>query len=77
MQNPQEYIEEINKAPNAFNVLTDRCDSEINYCDYLIKKLDSRLKQWLNANPGFKAPKIRVPVDKDRENKLKSLGYLQ
>lgn len=234
MQNPKEYIEEIKKDPNAFNVLTDRYDSEINYCDYHIKKLfellqpgpntlvvitadhgeafldhgqllhgdtlfeeeirvplivqfpgkgkpvktihqpvsnrnilptivdiagldftkkipgksliplisgdvteppeyvfyeldwigwaqavrcdnwkflisgrdkkeiflydlqadprevrnlikkepehyillDSRLKHWLNANPGFKAPKIRIPVDKDRENKLKSLGYL-
>jgi arylsulfatase len=38
--------------------------------------LDSWLKQWLEANPRFKAPKIRVPVDKDQEDKLKTLGYL-
>jgi arylsulfatase len=40
------------------------------------KLLDSLLKQWLDAHPEFKAPRIKVALDSERENKLKTLGYL-
>jgi len=42
----------------------------------LLKLLDSRLTNWLGAHPAFKGPKIRLPVDKKQEDKLRSLGYL-
>ena len=38
--------------------------------------LETRLNQWLSLHPGFKAPEIHVKVDKDNEDKLRTLGYL-
>jgi arylsulfatase A-like enzyme len=41
-----------------------------------VQLLDSMLKQWIDKHPEFKAPRIKMPIDRDRENKLKTLGYL-
>jgi arylsulfatase len=41
-----------------------------------VKLLDSLLRQWIDAHPEFKAPMIKKDIDPDRENKLKTLGYL-
>jgi len=41
-----------------------------------VKQLDSLLRQWLDTHPEFKAPVIKIDIDPDRENKLKTLGYL-
>ncbi len=40
------------------------------------KELEALLKHWMKSNPEFKAPKIRVAIDKEHENKLRTLGYL-
>jgi arylsulfatase A-like enzyme len=40
------------------------------------KELEALLKHWIKTNPEFKAPKIRVALDKEHENKLRTLGYL-
>lgn len=38
--------------------------------------LEAILETWMNTNPEFKAPKIKVKIDKEHENKLRTLGYL-
>ena len=40
------------------------------------KELEVLLSHWIKTNPEFKAPKIRVALDKEHENKLRTLGYL-
>jgi arylsulfatase A-like enzyme len=42
-----------------------------------VRLLESRLNEWLSVHPEFKAPKIRLPVDKNQEDKLRTLGYIQ
>lgn len=41
-----------------------------------VKAMETTLKQWLDTHPEFKAPKIKISLDRHQENKLKTLGYL-
>jgi hypothetical protein len=43
----------------------------------IAETLDAELATWKNAHPVFTAPKAGKPLDKEKEEKLRSLGYLR
>lgn len=61
-----------------FDIETDPGETRNLYHEFpeQVKTLETSLKQWLSANPEFKAPRIKLSLDRDQENKLKTLGYL-